>query len=93
MKKITVMVTVVVLMAVGFIWWLTPVQPHHYILHVVKGGETINSIVEDANKGSSINYDIREAAAIAVAESRKMEGGVTSYLIHPGDKVAVPIYR
>nr|DAW13143.1 MAG TPA: hypothetical protein [Bacteriophage sp.] len=93
MKKLVVMVTVVVLMAVGFIWWLTPVQPHHYMLHVVKGGETITSIVLDANRNSNIDYDIREAAATAVAESKKMEGGIASYLIHPGDKVAVPIYK
>jgi len=57
MKKLVTVMIMAVAMFVGlFIWWLTPVQPHHYILHVVKGGET-------------------------------------SYLIHPGDKVAVPIYK
>ena len=74
-------------------WWLTPVQPHHYILHVVKGGETLNGIILDANKGGDITFDIREAAAKAVAESRKMEGGVQDYTIFPSHKVAVPIYR
>lgn len=76
-----------------FAWWLTPVQPTSYTLHIVRGGETITSILQDANKDSKVDYDLREAAATAVAESRKMEGGATSYLIHPGDKVAVPIYK
>ena len=94
MKKLVTVMIMAVAMFVGlFIWWLTPVQPTSFQLHIVKGGETINSIVEDANKGSSIDYDIREAAATAVAESRKMEGGVNSYTIHPGQKVAVPIYK
>ena len=87
-------VTTAVVMFVGmFVWWLTPVQPSSYKLHVVRGGETITSIIEDANKDSSVDYDLREAAATAVAESKKMEGGAQGYLIRPGDKVAVPIYR
>lgn len=93
MKKMMAVATVVVIMVVGFFWWLTPVAPHHFQLHVVKGGETINGIIQDANRDSNINYDIREAAATAVAESKKMEGGVAGYLIKPGDKVAVPIYH
>lgn len=85
---------VAVAMVVGmFCWWLTPVAPHHYTLHVVRGGETIESIIKDANKDTNINYDVREAAATAVAESKKMEGGANSYTIYPGQKVAVPIYR
>lgn len=93
MKKLAVL-TMAVAMFVGlFVWWLTPVQPTSFQLHIVKGGETINSIVQDANKDSKVDYDLREAAATAVAESRKMEGGATSYTIHPGDKVAVPIYK
>lgn len=76
-----------------FLWWLTPVAPHHYELHIVRGGETLNGIIIDANKNSDVDYDIREAAATAVAESKKMEGGATGYLIRPGDKIAVPIYR
>lgn len=93
MKKMMAVATVVVIMVVGFFWWLTPVAPHHFRMHIVRGGETITSIVQDANKDSKVDYDLREAAATAVAESRKMEGGATSYLIHPGDKVAVPIYK
>lgn len=93
MKKLAVL-TMAVAMFVGlFVWWLTPVQPDHYVLHVVRGGETVEGIIKDANANSNIDYDLREAAATAVAESKKMEGGVTSYTIHPGQKVAVPIYR
>ena len=70
----------------------TPVQPERYIIHTVTYGETLESIIQDSNK-TDVNYDIREAAATAVAESKKMEGGATGYLIRPGDKIAVPIYR
>lgn len=93
MKKLAVL-TMAVAMFVGlFVWWLTPVQPDHYVLHVVRGGETVEGIIKDANANSNIDYDIREAAATAIAESRKMEGGANSYTIYPGQKVAVPIYR
>ena len=93
MKKVFVTVIMAVVVIGMFVYWLTPVTPHHYTLHVVKGGETVESIIKDANANSSIDYDIREAAATAVAESRKMEGGANSYTIYPGQKVAVPIYR
>lgn len=94
MKKLVTVMIMAVAMFVGlFIWWLTPVQPSSYQLHIVKGGETLNGIIKDANANSNINYDLREAAATAVAESKKMEGGATGYLIKPGDKIAVPIYR
>ena len=93
MKKVMAVATVVVIMIGMFIWWLTPVQPTSFQLHIVRGGETLNSIIVDANKDSSVDYDIREAAATAVAESKKMEGGAQGYTIHPGDKVAVPIYK
>lgn len=92
-KQFAAMAVAVVTVVAMFLWWLTPVAPHHYQLHIVKGGETIISIINDANKNSNINYDIREAAATAVAESKKMEGGAQGYLIRPGDKIAVPIYR
>lgn len=92
-KQFAVVITVATVVFGMMFWWLTPVQPSSYQLHIVKGGETINSIVQDANKDSKVNYDLREAAATAVAESKKMEGGATGYLIKPGDKVAVPIYR
>ena len=93
MKKMMAVATVVVIMVVGFFWWLTPVAPHHFQMHVVRGGETLISIIKDANQNSDVDYDIREAAATAVAESKKMEGGAQGYLIRPGDKIAVPIYR
>lgn len=93
MKKMMAVATVIVIMVVGFFWWLTPVQPVSYQLHIVRGGETLNGIIIDANKNSDVDYDIREAAATAVAESKKMEGGAQGYLIRPGDKIAVPIYR
>lgn len=93
MKKVMVVVMAAVLFVGMFTWWLTPVQPNHFQLHVVKGGETINSIIVDANKDSNADYDLREAAATAVAESKKMEEGVTGYTIRPGQKVAVPIYK
>lgn len=92
-KQFTAMAVAVVTVVAMFFWWLTPVAPHHYTLHVVRGGETIESIIKYANKDSDVDYDIREAAATAVAESKKMEGGAQSYLIRPGDKIAVPIYR
>lgn len=93
MKKVLALVVTTVMAVAMFAWWLTPAQPTSYVLHIVKGGETIEGIIMDANKDSKVDYDLREAAATAVAESRKMEGGATSYLIHPGDKVAVPIYK
>lgn len=93
MKRLVVIAMVVVTVVGMFCWWLTPVAPHHYELHVVRGGETVTSIIKDANQNTDINYDIREAAATAVAESKKMEGGAQGYTIYPGQKVAVPIYR
>lgn len=92
MKK-TVTVAMVTVATAVMVWFAQPVQPHHYEMHVVKGGETIISIVEDANRNTDVNYDIREAVSTAVAESSKMEGGATSRSIKPGDKIAVPIYR
>lgn len=71
----------------------TPTQPHHYELHVVTYGETMESIVKDANKNTNVDYDIRDAVAISAVESAKMEGGATSRQLQIGDKIAVPIYR
>lgn len=92
MKKTVVgmMATATVVMTM---WFAQPVQPHHYELHVVSYGETMSSIIEDANKNSDINYDVRDAITTAVAESAKLDGGATSRSIKVGDRVAVPIYR
>lgn len=92
MKKQLVVAMTVATVAIGT-WFMQPVQPHHYELHHVTYGETMTSIIEDANRNSDVNYDIREAVATAVAESAKMEGGATSRQLQIGDKVAVPIYR
>ena len=93
MKKVFVTVIMAAVVIGMFMYWLTPVAPHHYTLHVVRGGETVESIIKDANRDSKVNYDVREAAATAVAESKKIEGGANSYTIYPGQKVAVPIYK
>lgn len=71
----------------------TPVQPDRYVIHTVSYGESIESIINDANADSDVKYDIREATTIAVAKSKEMEGGATSRQLKVGDKVAVPIYR
>lgn len=92
MKKGIVTVTAIVA-TVATMWFTQPVAPDHYELHHVTYGETMTSIIEDANRNSDVNYDIREAVATAVAESAKMEGGATSRQLQIGDKVAVPIYR
>lgn len=92
MKKTLVVAMTVATVVIGT-WFMQPVQPHHYELHRVTYGETMISIIEDANRNSDVNYDIREAVATSVAESAKMEGGATSRQIKPGDKIAVPIYK
>lgn len=92
MKKQLVVAMTVTTVAIGT-WFMQPVQPDHYELHHVTYGETMTSIIEDANKNTDVNYNIREAIATAVAESSKMEGGAKSRQLQVGDKVAVPIYR
>ena len=92
MKK-TLTVAMVTVATAAMVWFAQPVQPHHYELHHVTYGETMISIIEDANRNSDVNYDIREAVATSVTESAKMEGGATSRQIKPGDKIAVPIYK
>lgn len=71
----------------------TPVQPERYIIHTVSYGETLESIIQDSNKNTDVNYDIREATVTAVAKSKEIEGGATSRQLKVGDRVAVPIYR
>ena len=92
MKK-TLTVAMVTVATAAMVWFAQPVQPHHYELHHVTYGETLTSIIEDANRNSDVKYDVRDAVATAVAESSKMEGGATSRQLKVGDKVAVPIYR
>lgn len=92
MKK-TVTVAMVTVATAVTMWFAQPTQPHHYELHHVTYGETVEGIIKDANHNTNIDYDIRDAVADAVAQSAKMEGGATSRSIKPGDKVAVPIYR
>jgi hypothetical protein len=71
----------------------TPTAPERYVIHTVSYGETLESIIQDSNKNTDVNYDIREATATAVAKSKEMEGGATSRQLKVGDRVAVPIYR
>lgn len=92
MKKVLVLTTAIVTFG-ATAWFVTPQSPDHYELHRVSYGETMESIVKDANQNSNIDYDIRDAVSIAVSESSKMEGGATSRQLQVGDKVAVPIYR
>lgn len=92
MKKTIITATAIVATA-AMTWFATPTQPHHYELHRVSYGETLTSIIEDANRNSDVKYDVRDAVATSVAESAKMEGGATSRQIKPGEKIAVPIYR
>lgn len=92
MKK-TLTVAMVTVATASMVWFAQPVQPHHYEMHIVSYGETMTSIVEDANRNSNVNYDIRDAVADAVSQSKKIDGGATSRSIKPGDKIAVPIYR
>lgn len=94
MKKQLVTLTLGLALLGGTTAWIaTPTQPERYELHIVQYGETLESIVQDYNKNSDVNYDIRDAVATSVAESSKMDGGATSRQLRIGDKVAVPIYR
>ena len=67
--------------------------PHHYQMYVVKSGDTLDSIILKANEGTNVTFDVRDAEAIAVRESKKMEGGIVSRQLQIGEKIAVPIYR
>lgn len=95
MKKLIVTTMTAVVMATATFGVASVMEqtPHHYQLYVVKSGDTLDNIILDANKGSDTNFDIRDAEAIAVRESKKMEGGAVSRQLQIGEKVAVPIYR
>lgn len=71
----------------------TPQAPDHYELHTVTYGETLESIIQDSNKNSNVDYDIRDAMSTAISESKKLNNGATSRRLNVGDKIAVPIYR
>lgn len=92
MKKVLATVATAIVVT-GSVWLMQPTQPERYELHIVKYGETVESIIKDSNQNTDVNYDIRDAVSIAVSESSKMEGGATSRQLQIGDKVAVPIYR
>lgn len=94
MKKQIVTVVLGLVMLTGATAYVaTPQVPERYELHTVTYGETMESIVKNANQNSDVNYDVRDAIATAVAESSKIDGGATSRSIKPGEKVAVPIYH
>ena len=94
MKKqfATILVAVAVLGG-ATVYVATPTAPERYVIHTVSYGETLESIIQDSNKNTDVNYDIREATATAVAKSKEMERGATSRQLKVGDRVAVPIYR
>ena len=95
MKKLIVARITAVVMATATFGVASVMEqtPHHYELHIVKSGDTLDNIILDANKGGNVTFDVRDAEAIAVRESKKMEGGATSRQLQVGDKIAVPIYR
>ena len=95
MKKLIVATMTAVVMATATFCVATFAEqtPHHYELHIVKSGDTLDNIILDANKGGNVTFDVRDAEAIAVRESAKMEGGAVSRQLQIGEKVAVPIYR
>lgn len=95
MKKLIVATMTAVVMATATFGVATFAEqtPHHYELHIVKSGDTLDNIILDANKGGNVTFDVRDAEAIAVRESAKMEGGAVSRQLQIGDKIAVPIYR
>ena len=92
-KNLLTVVLAVAVLGGATIYVAMPTIPHHYELHVVTYGETMEDIIKDANQNSDVNYDIRNAVSIAVSESNKIEGGAISRQLKVGDKVAVPIYR
>lgn len=92
-KNLLTVVLAVAVLGGSTIYVATPAQPERYELHTVTYGETLESIVQDSNKNSDVNYDIREAVSIAVSKSKELDNGATSRQLQVGDKVAVPIYR
>lgn len=95
MKKLIVATMTAVVMATATFGVASVMEqtPHHYQMYIVKSGDTLDDIIIKVNGGSNISFDIRDAEAIAVRESKKMEGGIISRQLQIGEKVAVPIYR
>ena len=94
MKKQLVAVVLGLTLVTGItVYVATPAQPNHYKFHTVQYGETMESIIKDANVNTDVNYDIRDAIATAVTKSKELDNGATSRQLQVGDKVAVPIYR
>lgn len=95
MKKLIVATMTAVLMATATFGVASVMEqtPHHYKLYIVKSGDTLDNIILDANQGSDVSFDVRDAESYSLSESKKMEGGATSRQLQIGDKVAVPIYR
>lgn len=91
-KQFAAILVAVVVLSGTTAYVATPTMPDHYVVHTVKYGETLESIIQDSNK-TDTNYDIREAVTQAVTKSKEMEGGATSCQLKVGDRVAVPIYR
>lgn len=94
MKKQIVTVVLGLALVTGVtVYVATPVAPDHYELHTVQYGETMESIIQDSNKNSNADYDIRDAVSTAIIESKKLNNGATSRQLNVGNKVAVPVYR
>ena len=92
-KQLAAVVLALALVTGVTVYVATPTQPDRYIIHTVSYGESIESIINDANANSNVKYDVREATTIAVAKSKEIEGGATSRQLQVGDKIAVPIYH
>lgn len=95
MKKLIVATMTAVVMATATFGVASVMEqtPHHYQMYIVKNGDTLDDIILKANEESNVSFDIRDAEAVAVRESKKMEGGAVSRQLQIGEKVAVPIYR
>lgn len=94
MKKNLVTIVLGLVLVTGATTYVAiPQTPDHYKLHVVTYGETMESIIQNFNKDSDVDYSIREAVTMAVEESKKLDNGATSRQLQVGEKVAVPIYR
>lgn len=92
-KQIVTAVLGLVLVSGAVAYVATPQSPERYELHTVTYGETLESIIQDSNKDSDVDYDIREAISVAVSKSKELDNGATSRQLNVGDRVAVPIYR